>query len=119
MPMIDTAEVVANRYGIGRDAQDGYALQSQQRTAAGQANGKFDDEIVPLSSTKGVMDRETGEIGFEDVVLAKDEGNRPETSLEGLSPTQSGSGRRVHYGRECESVVGRGIGLRRHGGGHG
>ena len=85
MPMIDTAEVVANRYGIGRDAQDGYALQSQQRTAAGQANGKFDDEIVPLSSTRGVMDRETGEIGFEDVVLAKDEGNRPETSLEGLS----------------------------------
>ena len=85
MAMIDTAEVVANRYGIGRDAQDGYALQSQQRTAAGQANGKFDDEIAPLSSTKGVMDRETGEIGFEDVVLAKDEGNRPETGLEGLS----------------------------------
>ena len=85
MPMIDTADVVANRYGITRDSQDEYALQSQQRTAAGQANGKFNDEIVPLPSTKGVMDRETGEIGFEAVVLEKDEGNRSGTSLEGLS----------------------------------
>ena len=85
MPMIDTAEVVAERYGIGREAQDEYALQSQQRTAAAQAAGKLDDEIVPLPSTKGVQNRETGEITFEDVVLEKDEGNRPQTTLDGLS----------------------------------
>jgi acetyl-CoA C-acetyltransferase len=85
MPMIDTAEVVARRYNISREAQDEYALQSQQRTAAGQEAGRFDDEIVPLPSNMGVMDRETKEISFHDVVLEKDEGNRPETSLEGLA----------------------------------
>ena len=85
MPMIDTAEVVAGRYGISREAQDEYALQSQQRTAAGQEAGRFDDEIVPLPSNKGVMNKETGEITFEDVVLEKDEGNRPTTTLEGLA----------------------------------
>ncbi len=85
MPMIDTAEVVANRYNVSREAQDEYSLQSQQRTAAGQKAGKFDDEIVPLASNKGVMDRETKEISFEDVLLEKDEGNRPGTNLEGLS----------------------------------
>jgi len=85
MPMIDTAEVVANRYNISREAQDEYALQSQQRTAAGQEAGKFDDEIVPLPSNKGVMNKETKEITFEDVVLDKDEGNRPSTTLEGLA----------------------------------
>lgn len=85
MPMIDTAEVVAKRYNISRDAQDEYALQSQQRTAAGQEAGKFDDEIVPMTSNKGVMDKETKEVSFEDVTLEKDEGNRPGTNLEGLS----------------------------------
>ena len=85
MPMIDTAEVVAKRYGISRDAMDEYALQSQQRTAAGQEAGRFDDEIVALPSNKGVMDRETKEISFEDIVLEKDEGNRPSTNLEGLT----------------------------------
>ncbi|MDX1508674.1 MAG: acetyl-CoA C-acyltransferase, partial [Woeseiaceae bacterium] len=85
MPMIDTAEVVANRYGISREAQDEYALQSQQRTAAAQEAGRLDDEIVPLPSNKGVMDKESGEISFVDVVLDKDEGNRPETTLEGLA----------------------------------
>ncbi|MGI9235502.1 MAG: acetyl-CoA C-acyltransferase [Woeseiaceae bacterium] len=85
MPMIDTAEVVAERYGISRDAQDEYALQSQQRTAAGQEAGRFDEEIVPLPSNKGVMNKETKEITFEDVVLEKDEGNRPGTTLEGLA----------------------------------
>ena len=85
MPMIDTAEVVAKRYNISREAQDEYALQSQQRTAAGQEAGKFDDEIVPLPSNKGVMDKETKEISFEDVVLEKDEGNRPTTDLDGLA----------------------------------
>ncbi len=93
MPMIDTAEVVAERYNISRDAQDEYALQSQQRTAAGQEAGRFDTEIVPLPSSKGVMDKETGEISFEDVVLEKDEGNRPTTTLDGLaglSPVREG-----------------------------
>ncbi len=85
MPMIDTAEVVAKRYDISREAQDEYALQSQQRTAAGQEAGKFDDEIVPLPSNKGVMNKETKEISFEDVVLEKDEGNRPSTTQEGLA----------------------------------
>jgi acetyl-CoA C-acetyltransferase len=85
MPMIDTAEVVAKRYEISRESQDEYALQSQQRTAAGQEAGKFDDEIVPLPSNMGVMDRETKEISFHDVVLDKDEGNRPSTTLEGLA----------------------------------
>jgi acetyl-CoA C-acetyltransferase len=85
MPMIDTAEVVARRYKVSREAQDKYALQSQQRTAAGQEAGKFDDEIVPLPSNMGVMDKETKEISFHDVTLEKDEGNRPTTTLEGLA----------------------------------
>ena len=85
MPMIDTAEIVDKRYKISRDRQDEYALQSQQRTASGQKNGKFDDEIVPLASNKGVIDRETGIISFEDVMLEKDEGNRADTTIEGLS----------------------------------
>lgn len=85
MPMIDTAEVVARRYNISREAQDEYALQSQQRTAAGQAEGRFDAEIVAVTANKGVMDRDTKEISFEDVSLEQDEGNRPETNMEGLS----------------------------------
>jgi acetyl-CoA C-acetyltransferase len=89
MPMIDTAEVVAKRYGISREAQDEYALQSQQRTAKAQTDGKLDDEIVPLPTTKSVQNRETGEITFEDVVLEKDEGNRPGTTLEGLAGLKS------------------------------
>ena len=85
MPMIQTAEVVANRYGIGREAQDEYALQSQRRTAAAQAAGLFDQEIVPVTARKAIVNKETGEAGFEDVHLSKDEGNRPETTLEGLA----------------------------------
>ncbi len=85
MPMLNTAEVVAKRYEISRDAQDEYALQSQQRTAAAQAAGHFDDEIVPLPSTMGIMNKETKEISFRDVTLEKDEGNRPDTTAEGLA----------------------------------
>ncbi len=85
MPMLQTAEVVAQRYHIGRDAMDEFALQSQQRTAAAQAAGKFDDEIVPLATTKKNIDRETKEVSFEDVTLDRDEGNRPGTTLEGLA----------------------------------
>lgn len=82
--MIETAEIVGDRYKISRDAQDEYAAQSQARTAAAQEAGKFDDEIVPLSSTMMVKNRETGEISSHDVTLEKDEGNRPSTTLEGL-----------------------------------
>tara|TARA_X000001036_G_scaffold355168_1_gene336939 strand:+ start:345 stop:1526 length:1182 start_codon:yes stop_codon:yes gene_type:complete len=84
MPMIDTAEVVAKRYHISREVQDEYALQSQQRTAAGQETGKFDDEIVPMPSTKVIFNQETENTVQEDVLLEKDEGNRPSTTLEGL-----------------------------------
>ncbi len=85
MPMLDTAEVVANRYSISREAQDEYALQSQMRTAAAQEAGKFANEIVPVTATKLVMNKETGETSEEQVTLTKDEGNRPSTTLEGLS----------------------------------
>lgn len=83
--MIDTAEIVAKKYGISREAQDEYALQSQQRTHSAQEAGAFSDEIVPLASTMMVKNKETGEISEQKVNLAKDEGNRPGTTLEGLS----------------------------------
>lgn len=85
MPMLQTAEVVAQRYNISREAQDEYSLQSQQRTAAAQAAGKFDQELAPMESSMGVMDKETGKVSFKTVKLSKDEGNRPETNIEGLS----------------------------------
>ena len=85
MTMIETAETVAARYGISREAQDEYALRSQQRTAAAQQAGRFDDEIVALPSTTLVTDRETGQVSKRAVTLTKDEGNRPDTNLEGLA----------------------------------
>ncbi|MCE2558767.1 MAG: acetyl-CoA C-acyltransferase [Acidobacteria bacterium] len=85
LPMIDTAEVVAKRYGIGREQQDEYGLQSQQRTAAGQESGAFDDEIIAMNATKMILDRATGDISFGEVELSQDEGNRPTTTIEGLS----------------------------------
>src|SRR3546814_2565416 len=85
MPMIGTAEVVAKRYNIAREAQDEYSLQSQQRTAAAQTAGKFADEIVVCKATMGVMDKETKEVSFKEVVADKDECNRPDTTLEGLA----------------------------------
>ena len=88
MQMIETAEVVADRYGISREAQDEYALQSQQRTHEAQQAGKFDDEIVPLPSVMKFKNKETGEVSDVETKLEKDEGNRPETTLEGLSGLQ-------------------------------
>ena len=85
MPMLQTAEVVAKRYNISREAQDIYALQSQQRPAAAQEAGKFNDEIIETTTSMGVMDRETKEISFQDITLNKDQGNRPGTVIEGLS----------------------------------
>ena len=83
--MIQTAEVVANRYNVSREYQDEYGLQSQMRTAAAQQAGKFDDEIVPMTTTKIVTDKQTGETSEVQVTLDKDEGNRADTNMEGLS----------------------------------
>ncbi|HYN45141.1 MAG TPA: acetyl-CoA C-acyltransferase [Allosphingosinicella sp.] len=88
MPMIGTAEVVGRRYGVGRDRQDAYALQSQQRTAAAQAAGRFEDEIVPVTARMIVKDKETGETSMREVTITKDEGNRADTTLEGLQSLQ-------------------------------
>ncbi|MFA7602375.1 MAG: acetyl-CoA C-acyltransferase [Novosphingobium sp.] len=88
MPMLQTAEVVARRYGIGREAMDEYAFQSQQRTAAAQAAGRFDAEIVPATVTMNVTDKTTGETSGKEVTLARDEGNRPDTTREGLAALQ-------------------------------
>ncbi|MBM42925.1 MAG: acetyl-CoA C-acyltransferase [Acidobacteria bacterium] len=85
MSMIDTAEVVAERYGVDRETQDAYALVSQQRTADAQAAGRLDKEIVPLTTVKVAANKETGETWDEEVTLTKDEGNRPGTTLEGLA----------------------------------
>jgi acetyl-CoA C-acetyltransferase len=96
MAMIDTAEVVAQRYDITREAQDEYALASQQRTAAGQQAGRFDAEIVPLPTKKLVQDKATGETREEDVTLTKDEGNRADTTLEGLAKLAPVRGEKGH-----------------------
>ena len=85
MPMIDTAEVVAKRYGISREVQDEYALESQRRTAAAQQGGKFKDELAPISTRMAVVDKETKEVTFKDVTLSQDEGPRPDTTAEGLA----------------------------------
>jgi acetyl-CoA C-acetyltransferase len=85
MAMIDTAEIVGKRYTISRERCDEYALRSQQRTAAAQAAGRFDDEIIPVTAKMSVKDKETGEVSMHEVTLTKDEGNRPETNLEGLA----------------------------------
>jgi acetyl-CoA C-acetyltransferase len=84
MAMIDTAEIVAKRYGIGRDAQDEYSLESQRRTAAAQEAGRLDAEIAPLKSTRANVDKATQAVTYEEVELKRDEGNRPDTTLAGL-----------------------------------
>lgn len=84
MPMLQTAEIVAQRYGISRERQDAYALQSQQRTAAAQAAGLFDAELVPVTATMNVVDKATKEVSQREVTLTRDEGNRADTTLEGL-----------------------------------
>jgi acetyl-CoA C-acetyltransferase len=84
-PMIQTADNVAKRYGVSRDAQDEYALESQRRTAAAQQARKFDAEIVPLAAEKIIYDKEGKAVGKEMFTLTKDEGNRPETNSEGLA----------------------------------
>jgi len=103
MPMLQTAEIVAARYKISREQMDEFALQSQQRTAEAQAAGRFDDEIVPLVTTKQIVDRETKEVSFEEVMLDRDEGNRPETSLEGLQALRTAiEGGTITGGNACQ-----------------
>ena len=88
MSMLETAEVVAERYGVTREAQDEYALQSQQRTAIAQDEGRFEAEIVPLATTMKVRDRQSGEVSDREVRLTSDEGNRPQTTLDALASLQ-------------------------------
>jgi acetyl-CoA C-acetyltransferase len=85
MSMLETAEVVAERYKISRDVQDEYSLECQRRTAAAIQGGRFNDEIVPFSTKMAVVDKDTKEVSFQDVTLAKDEGPRPDTTAEGLA----------------------------------
>ncbi|MEK7839009.1 MAG: acetyl-CoA C-acyltransferase, partial [candidate division NC10 bacterium] len=96
MPMLETAEVVAKRYYVTREQQDEYALASQQRVAAGQRAGKFDAEIVPLTTRKLVQDKATGEMREEEVTLKQDEGNRPDTTAEGLAALKPVTGEKGH-----------------------
>ena len=104
MPMIETADHVAEKYNVSREAQDEYSLESQIRTAAGQESGKFADEIIKTTSTKLVKNKETGEIAEESVELSQDEGNRPETTLEGLSslPAVYGEGKFISAGNASQ-----------------
>jgi len=104
MSMIDTAETVAKRYGIGRDRQDEYAAESQRRTAAAQQRRAFDDEIVPITVVKEVVDRQTGQKSRESVTLSSDEGPRPDTTLEKLAALKPvmGEGAVVTAGNACQ-----------------
>lgn len=85
LPMIDTAEVVAKRYNVSREAQDEYALESQRRTAAAQEAAKFDDEVIPVTANMMVVNKETKEVSYREITITKDEGNRPDSTLEGLA----------------------------------
>jgi acetyl-CoA C-acetyltransferase len=85
MPMLQTAEIVAKRYGISREQQDEYGYQSQMRTAVAQETGKFDKEIITTTTNMGVMNKETKEITYHDITISKDQGNRPTTTMDGLS----------------------------------
>jgi acetyl-CoA acetyltransferase family protein len=85
MPMLQTAEHVARAYGISREAQDAFALCSQLRTALAQKNGLLSDEIVPISAKRRVVDKATGDVCYESVLLERDEGNRPDTTFDSLA----------------------------------
>ena len=101
MTMVETAEIVAQRYGISRERQDAYALQSQQRTAAAQAAGKYQDEIVPLATKMKKLDKATSAESMVEVIVDRDECNRPDTTLEGLAalkPVHAG-GQRIAQGQ--------------------
>ena len=90
--MLDTAEIVAKRYEISRDRQDEYSLESQRRTAAAQQAGRFNDELAPIETKMGVVDKATGAVSMQDVTLSNDEGPRPETTLDGLNGLKPAKG---------------------------
>ena len=117
--MIETAEVVAERYGVGRERQDEYALESQRRTAAAQQAGKFKDEIVPLATKMKKVDKATGQESIVEYTVDHDECNRPDTTLEGLQVAEArvrgrheDQGRQIHHGRQRLAVLRRRVGLR-------
>jgi acetyl-CoA C-acetyltransferase len=101
MAMIETAEIVAERYGVSRDAQDEYSLQSQQRTAQAQSEGRFDAEIAPMTTVMKVTNKETGEVSDREITVRQDEGNRPQTTLDDLKklPPVFKNGQRIKEGR--------------------
>jgi len=101
MSMIETAEIVAERYGVSREAQDEYAFQSQQRTAKAQAEGRYDAEIAPLPAVMLVTDKETGVTAEKSVTIKLDEGNRPKTTLADLQALQPvfKDGQRIKQGK--------------------
>ena len=104
LPMIDTAEVVGERYGIPRERCDDYALRSQQRTAAAQAEGRFDDEIIAVTTKMQLKDKATGEVSVAEVTIDRDEGNRPSTTLEGLAQLEPvrGPGKQITAGNASQ-----------------
>ena len=110
--MIDTADNVAERYKVSREAQDAYALESQRRTATAQQARRFDGEIVPLPTTKKIVDKNTKAESFEPVTLKSDEGNRPDTTLEGLAVAQAGPRGQMDHRRQCQPAVRWRFGLR-------
>ena len=112
MPMIDTADIVAERYKVSREAQDAFALESQRRTATAQQAKRFDDEIVPLPTTKKVVDKNTKAESLEQVTLKGDEGNRPDTTLEGLAALKPVREGKMDHGRQCKPALGRRVRLR-------
>ena len=117
--MIETAEIVAERYGVSREAQDEYSLQSQQRTAKAQAEGRYDAEIAPMTSVMIVTDKETGATSEKEVTLKLDEGNRPKTdaarpagSAARVQRRSAHQGRQLHHGRQRLAAVRRRRGAR-------
>ena len=114
MSMLETAEVVAARYNIGRDQQDEYSLECQRRVGAALQGGRFNDEIVPITTKMAVVDKDTKEVTFQQVTLAKDEGPRPDTTAEGSCENQAGVRGQDHQRRQCQPALRRRLGLRDH-----
>ena len=110
MPMIGTADVVAKRYKVSREAQDEYALRSQQRTGKAQAEGKFNDEIVPFKTTMQLVDKATGARSYKEVTLTKDECNRADTTLAGPAGAAAGEQHRDDHRRQRQPALGRRVG---------
>jgi acetyl-CoA C-acetyltransferase len=113
LPMIDTAEVVAERYKISREAQDAYGLESQRRTASAQQGGRLAQEIVPVETEMVVTDKATGATRKEKITLGKDEGNRPDTTPEGLAALKPvrGEGKTITAGNASQLSDGASISI--------